>query len=122
MLLFIGSQPKGSVSGPVVQLVRTLACHARGRRFDPVPDRFSELSLSERVQFYAGIAQSAERILGKDEVTSSNLVISSTKHSRDRVLFCCVKTAEMLMFTGFLGIAECKSKEQANEILDSESV
>ena len=26
-------------SGPVVQLVRTLACHARGRRFDPVPDR-----------------------------------------------------------------------------------
>ena len=25
--------------GPVVQLVRTLACHARGRRFDSVPDR-----------------------------------------------------------------------------------
>ena len=28
--------PKG---GPVVQLVRTLACHARGRRFEPVPGR-----------------------------------------------------------------------------------
>ena len=26
-------------SGPVVQLVRTLACHARGRRFEPVPGR-----------------------------------------------------------------------------------
>ena len=27
------------VNGPVVQLVRTLACHARGRRFEPVPGR-----------------------------------------------------------------------------------
>ena len=27
------------VFGPVVQLVRTLACHARGRGFDPHPDR-----------------------------------------------------------------------------------
>ena len=25
--------------GPVVQLVRTLACHARGREFEPHPDR-----------------------------------------------------------------------------------
>ena len=25
--------------GPVVQLVRTLACHARGRRFEPDPGR-----------------------------------------------------------------------------------
>ena len=78
--------------------------------------------MSEGVQFYAGIAQSAERILGKDEVTSSNLVISSRKHSRDRVLFCCVKTAETLMFTGFLEIAECKSKEQANRNFESASV
>ena len=67
----------GCKNGPVVQLVRTLACHARGRRFDPVPDRHSELSLQRGFRFYAGIAQSAERILGKDEVTSSNLVISS---------------------------------------------
>ena len=28
--------------GPVVQLVRTLACHARGRRFEPVPGRHVE--------------------------------------------------------------------------------
>ena len=26
-------------NGPVVQSVRTLACHARGRRFEPVPGR-----------------------------------------------------------------------------------
>ena len=55
--------------GPVVQLVRTLACHARGRRFEPDPGR----------QF-AGIAQAAERILGKDEVGSSSLPISSIKN------------------------------------------
>ena len=29
--------------GPVVQLVRTLACHARGRRFEPVPGRQVQL-------------------------------------------------------------------------------
>ena len=28
-----------NVNGPVVQLVRTLACHARGRGFDPHPGR-----------------------------------------------------------------------------------
>ena len=30
---------QSSHNGPVVQLVRTLACHARGRRFEPVPGR-----------------------------------------------------------------------------------
>ena len=38
--------------GPVVQLVRTLACHARGRRFEPVPGRHffmaSQLSWQSR--------------------------------------------------------------------------
>ena len=38
-----GSSPVVSTTcfgfGPVVQLVRTLACHARGRRFEPVPGR-----------------------------------------------------------------------------------
>ena len=60
----------GKRNGPVVQLVRTLACHARGRRFEPVPGRH-----------YAAMAQSVERVLGKDEVTSSNLVSSSKKKS-----------------------------------------
>ena len=27
------------ICGPVVQLVRTLACHARGRGFEPLPGR-----------------------------------------------------------------------------------
>ena len=36
----IGSSPiVPTKCGPVVQLVRTLACHARGRRFEPVPGR-----------------------------------------------------------------------------------
>ena len=64
-------------NGPVVQLVRTLACHARGRRFEPVPGRH-----------FADIAQAVERILGKDEVTSSILVISSRKRkTRESVSF-----------------------------------
>ena len=31
--------PNGFTCGPVVQLVRMPACHAGGRRFEPVPDR-----------------------------------------------------------------------------------
>ena len=58
-----------ATNGPVVQLVRTLACHARGRRFEPVPGR----------HFYAAVAQSVERILGKDEVGGSNPPSSSRK-------------------------------------------
>ena len=35
----IGSSPIVSTSGPVAQLVRALACHARGRGFEPHPGR-----------------------------------------------------------------------------------
>ena len=56
------------VNGPVVQLVRTLACHARGRRFEPVPGRH-----------FADMAQMVEHILGKDEVGGSNPPSSSRK-------------------------------------------
>ena len=56
------------ISGLVVQLVRTLACHARGQGFEPPSGRH-----------FAAIAQSVERILGKDEVPSSNLGSSSMK-------------------------------------------
>ena len=72
-----------SQSGPVVQLVRTPACHAGGRRFEPVLGRHANnkanafLYTSGESRTYAAIAQSVERILGKDEVTSSNLVSSS---------------------------------------------
>ena len=70
--------PAGIRNGLVVQLVRTLACHARGRGFEPHPGR----------QLYstahAGMAQSVEHILGKDEVTSSILVTSSKVNARSQ--------------------------------------
>ncbi len=53
-------------TGPVVQLVRTLACHARGREFEPHPGRQ-----------YADLAHPVERHLAKVEVASSSLVIRS---------------------------------------------
>ena len=40
------SPSPGEQDGPVVQLVRTLACDARGRRFEPVPGRHMLLWLS----------------------------------------------------------------------------
>ena len=39
------------ICGPVVQMVRTLACHARGRGFESLPDR----------QFFASVAQLVEQ-------------------------------------------------------------
>ena len=59
--------PTKVIHGPVVQLVRTPACHAGGRGFKSLPSR----------HLFAAIAQSVERILGKDEVGSSNLPNSS---------------------------------------------
>ena len=65
-----GSSPvTPTICGLVVQLVRMPACHAGGRRFEPVPGR----------HFYAAVAQSVERILGKDEVGGSNPPSSSRK-------------------------------------------
>ena len=91
--------------GPVVQLVRTLACHARGRRFEPVPGRhFLFASVAQLVEqrtenprvvgsiptggtIYADVAHLVERHLAKVEVASSSLVIRSIKHLQLRVLF-----------------------------------
>ena len=49
--------------GPVAQLVRALACHARGRGFEPHPGRqfFSVIE-------YADLAHLVERHLAKVEV------------------------------------------------------
>ncbi len=44
-------------SGPVAQLVRALACHARGRGFDPHPDRHS----LQQPLLYASVAQLVEQ-------------------------------------------------------------
>ena len=46
-----GSSPVVPTIGPVVQLVRTLACHARGRGFEPHSGR----------QLCASVAQSVEQ-------------------------------------------------------------
>ena len=83
--------------GPVVQLVRTLACHARGRRFEPVPGRHfycanalvAQLveqrtenprvvgSIPTEGTIFADVAHLVERHLAKVEVASSSLVIRS---------------------------------------------
>lgn len=46
------------------------------------------LSYNNKVaNIYAAMAQMVERVLGKDEVVSSNLIISSIKMTPDRVSF-----------------------------------
>ncbi len=58
--------------GPVVQLVRTLACHARGREFESLPGRQ-----------ICGSGSVVERRLAKANVASSNLVFRSIwRHSQ----------------------------------------
>ncbi len=70
--------------GPVVQLVRTPACHAGGRRFESVPGR----------QFrYADMAQAVERVLGKDEVGGSSPPISSS---------CAANAAQFFIFSDYI--------------------
>ena len=70
--------------GLVVQLVRTLACHARGREFESLPGR-------HRIPFRApgpggnisGSGSVVERRLAKANVASSNLVFRSKwRHSQ----------------------------------------
>ena len=54
---------------------------------------------------FAAVAQSVERILGKDEVTSSNLVSSSKKacDRNDHRLFCFVHYSPIASFGANLG-------------------
>gem|GEM_PF-5202114 len=47
--------------GPVVQLVRTPACHAGGRRFEPVLGRHRVLECYYHIPEYASVAQSVEQ-------------------------------------------------------------
>ena len=84
------------LGGLVVQLVRTLACHARGRGFDPHPGRHLFASVAQLVEqgtenprvvgsiptggtIYADLAHLVERNLAKVEVASSSLVIRSRR-------------------------------------------
>ena len=83
--------------GLVAQLVRALACHARGRGFEPHPSRHRYASVAQLVEqgtenprvvgsiptggtIYADLAHLVERHLAKVEVAGSSPVIRS-KHS-----------------------------------------
>ena len=84
-------------NGRVVQLVRTLACHARGRGFEPHSGRHCFASVAQSVEqrtenprvdgsipsgstISADLAHLVERHLAKVEVASSSLVIRSIGH------------------------------------------
>ena len=91
--------------GPVAQSVRALACHARGRGFEPHPGRHLHASVAQLVEqrtenprvvgsiptggtsgdliwsrFYADLAHLVERDLAKVEVAGSSPVIRSNRH------------------------------------------
>ena len=73
-----GSSPViRSIFGPVVQLVRTLACHARGQGFESPSGRH-----------FADLAHLVERDLAKVEVAGSSPVIRSMKKTVSTVFFC----------------------------------
>ena len=69
-----GSSPVlSTIYGLVAQLVRALACHARGRGFEPHPSRHFKFI------FLADLAHLVERHLAKVEVAGSSPVIRSKK-------------------------------------------
>ena len=90
----------------VAQLVRALACHARGRGFEPHPSRHSDASVAQLVEqgtenprvvgsiptggtISADLAHLVERHLAKVEVAGSSPVIrSKTKGHSLWVSFC----------------------------------
>ena len=94
--------------GPVVQLVRTLACHARGRGFESHPGRQYYASVAQLVEHVtenhsvvgsiptggtniADLAHLVERDLAKVEVAGSSPVIrSKTQKSRPNGRLFCV--------------------------------
>ena len=64
--MLLGDTARSYRNGPLAQSVRALACHARGRGFEPHAGRH-----------YADLAHLVERHLAKVEVASSSLVIRS---------------------------------------------
>ena len=77
----IGSSPIVSIEvlllhGLVVQLVRTLACHARGQGFESPSGRsFCRRDSARRLYIYADLAHLVERNLAKVEVAGPSPVI-----------------------------------------------
>ena len=81
--------------GPIAQLVRAPACHAGGRRFEPVLGRHKCLGSSvgraadwksacrwfnsaPRHQTHAGVAQLAEQLICNQQVVGSSPITGST--------------------------------------------
>ena len=87
--------------GLVAQLVRALACHARGRGFEPHPSRHFSISLIYLIH-YADLAHLVERHLAKVEVAGSSPVIRSKKDQAERLgLFLFIAKAMVyLLFVG----------------------
>ena len=103
----IGSSPiVPTTFGPVVQLVRTLACHARGRRFEPVPGR----------QFFASVAQSVEQGTENPRVDGS---IPSGGTKVKSVEKCCVYQYFSALFSFFRAFCERRKPENKNIYLYS---
>ena len=65
-----GSSPVVPTNGPVVQLVRTPACHAGGRRFESVLGRHYLLS-AKHLKEHASVAQSVEQRTENPRVVGS---------------------------------------------------
>ena len=99
-LYFPPREKSHTKNGLVAQLVRALACHARGRGFEPHPSRHSRsASVAQLVEqrtenprvvgsiptggtIYADLAHLVERHLAKVEVAGSSPVIRSKTKGR----------------------------------------
>ena len=74
-----GSSPVVPTNGPVAQLVRALACHARGRRFETVPGRhFSPKSGFAGFHIFASVAQLVEQRTENPRVAGSIPALGTT--------------------------------------------
>ena len=67
--------------GLVVQLVRTLACHARGRGFEPHPDRHFFVKTAFIFFLFASVAQLVEQGTENPRVVGS-IPTGGTRRSR----------------------------------------
>ena len=93
--------------GPVVQLVRTLACHARGRRFEPDPGRHFFIIL----YIVGSIAQLVEQGTENPRVSGSIPLRATTKHSEGCANFFIKKYKKIkILFTFFYEKYIIKSK------------
>ena len=69
-------EPYNVHHGPVVQLVRMPACHAGGRRFEPVPDRQFLFRGASSLRRHSQVVRQRS---AKPPLSSSNLDVASKK-------------------------------------------